>query len=561
MVQSVKKAHEKTSHVLFAQMGAALILATDDLPDTKFSSLLHAQALVRTQEQPGGSQPTYTDHNKAAQLQASLGNMCRQQIFTRIKDSPYIGIMLDESVDVAVQKKLVIFCRVIDEGVGQVEFAANIEVKDGKADTITQAIMDFLHDVDVPLERVSGLGTDGAAVMVGRLNGVVVKLQKQNPNLVGIWCVAHRLALVCQWASKSVPYLATVQTTLANIFDFFHYSACRYNKIRELKELMKMQVRKFKRPTNVRWLSLHESVKAVYSAWGCLCLALEHEAASKNTDGGAKARGILKVVKTYKFIGVICLLCDILSTLTRCSKVFQKDNICIQQVEDMLSATSPTLEDLAKHPGSVLQDFFTQVAACGEFQGITVTGSEDTVKRIARDFVREIKQEMAKRFPANDMTVLKDLATVLDPSHLPHTQEELREHGKEALERLLTRYEQIDREAARDSFRLFKAVLGKHRDKGLQAMCQHVLLQCSETFPEFVTLAAISTTIPVTSVPCERGFSSQNLIHTPLRSCLSIKAVENKMFIKHAAKHAKYSEQTLITDTCVDFMAQKPRHF
>ncbi|KAL8577180.1 hypothetical protein ACOMHN_047948 [Nucella lapillus] len=529
MVQSVKKAHEKTSHVLFAQMGAALILATDDLPDTKFSSLLHAQALARTQEQPGGSQPTCRDHNKAAQLQASLGNMCRQQIFTRIKDSPYIGIMLDESVDVAVQKKL--------------------------------AIMDFLHDVDVPLERVSGLGTDGAAVMVGRLNGVVVKLQKQNPNLVGIWCVAHRLALVCQWASKSVPYLATVQTTLANIFDFFHYSACRYNKLRELKELMKMQVRKFKRPTNVRWLSLHESVKAVYSAWGCLCLALEHEAASKNTDGGAKARGILKVVKTYKFIGVICLLCDILSTLTRCSKVFQKDNICIQQVEDMLSATSTTLEDLAKHPGSVLQDFFTQVADCGEFQGITVTGSEDTVKRIARDFVREIKQEMAKRFPANDMTVLKDLATVLDPSHLPHTQEELREHGKEALERLLTRYEQIDREAARDSFRLFKAVLGKHRDKGLQAMCQHVLLQCSETFPEFVTLAAISTTIPVTSVPCERGFSSQNLIHTPLRSCLSIKAVENKMFIKNAAKHANYSEQTLITDACVDFMAQKPRHF
>ncbi|KAL8564684.1 hypothetical protein ACOMHN_004178 [Nucella lapillus] len=80
MVQSVKKAHEKTSHVLFAQLGAALILATDDLPDTKFSSLLHAQALVRTQEQPGGSQPTYTDHNKAAQLQASLGNMCRQPL-------------------------------------------------------------------------------------------------------------------------------------------------------------------------------------------------------------------------------------------------------------------------------------------------------------------------------------------------------------------------------------------------------------------------------------------------------------------------------------------------
>ncbi|PVD24738.1 hypothetical protein C0Q70_15223 [Pomacea canaliculata] len=519
----MKKSYEKTSHVLFAQMGADLILATDDLPDTKFSSLLHAQALlVRTQEQPDDHQPTYTDHNKAAELQASLGNVCRQQIFARIKES--IGIMLDESLDVAVQKKLVIFCRVIDEGVGQTEFAANIEVKDGKADTITQAIMDFLHDVDVPLERVSGIGTDGAAVMVGRLNGVVVKLQKQNPKLVGTWCVAHRLALVCQWASKSVPYLETVQTTLANIFDFFHYSACRYNKLRELKELMKTQVRKFKKPTNVRWLSLHESVKAVYSAWGCLCLALEREAASKNT-GGAKAREILKAVKSYKFIGVICLLCDILSTLTRCSKVFQKDSIDIRQVEDMLAATSATLKDLAEHPGSVLQDFFTQVADSGHFQGITVTGSEDIVRRIRTDFVREIHQEMDKRFPANDMAVLKDLATVLDPSHLPHTQEEIREHGKEALERLLTRYEEIDGEAARDSFRLFKALLGKHREKGLQAMYQHMLLQCTETFPEFVTLAEISTTIPVTSVPCERGFSSQNLIHTSLRSCLNIKPI------------------------------------
>ena len=219
-------------------------------------------------------------------------------------------------------------------------------------------------------------------------------------------------------------------------------------------------------------------MKAVHSAWGCLCLALDHEAATKNTDGGAKAKGILKVVKTYKFIGVVCLLCDILSALTRCSKVFQKDSIDIQQVEDMLSATTDTLEDLCEHPGLVLQDFLTQVADSGEFQGITVAGSEDMLKNIAADFVREIRQELDKRFPASDMAVLKDLATVLDPSYLPQSQEEVRAHGQEALERLLVRYDQVDGDSARDSFRLFKALLGRHRDKGLQAMCQHVLLQC-----------------------------------------------------------------------------------
>ncbi|PVD35505.1 hypothetical protein C0Q70_02468 [Pomacea canaliculata] len=328
------------------------------------AALYFEALLVRTQEQPDDHQPTYTDHNKAAELQASLGNVCRQQIFVRIKESPYIGIMLDESLDVAVQKKLVIFCRVIDEEVGQTEFAANIEVKDGKADTIMDTIMDFLHDVDVPLERVSGIGTDGAAVMVGRLNGVGGQLQKQEPqacwNLV---CGLTGWPLCVSGLQRVSPTWRLCRQPWPNIFDFFHYSACRYNKLRELKGVDEKH---------------------------------------------------------------------------RCSKVFQKDSIDIRQVEDMLAATSATLKDLAEHPGSVLQDFFTQVADSGHFQGITVTGSEDIVRRIGTDFVREIHQEMDKQFPANDMAVLKDLATVLDPSHLPHTQEEIREHGKEALERLLT---------------------------------------------------------------------------------------------------------------------------
>ena len=100
--------------------------------------------------------------------------------------------------------------------------------------------------------------------------------------------------------------------------------------------MMNLQVKKFKKPTNVRWLSLHESVEAFYTAWGCLCLTLKHTADKDNSDGAAKAKGILNVVKTYKFIGVICLLKDILSLLTRCSKVFQMDIIDIHQVQDGL---------------------------------------------------------------------------------------------------------------------------------------------------------------------------------------------------------------------------------
>ena len=58
----------------------------------------------------------------------------------------------------------------------------------------------------------------------------------------------------------------------------------------QLKNLMNQKVKHFKKPTQVWWLSTHEAVEAIYSAWTLLILSLEHEAASSNKDGAAKAR-------------------------------------------------------------------------------------------------------------------------------------------------------------------------------------------------------------------------------------------------------------------------------
>ena len=51
--------------------------------------------------------------------------------------------MLDESLDIAVQKKLVLFFKILVEEKSKIEFAANVEVKDGKAETISAAVMKY----------------------------------------------------------------------------------------------------------------------------------------------------------------------------------------------------------------------------------------------------------------------------------------------------------------------------------------------------------------------------------------------------------------------------------
>ena len=75
------------------------------------------------------------------------------------------------------------------------------------------------------MKKLSGLGTDGTSVMMGRHNGLAVRLQRLNAKIVAVWCVAHKLALVAHWAAKDVPYLVKYEEIAIGIYNFFQYSA------------------------------------------------------------------------------------------------------------------------------------------------------------------------------------------------------------------------------------------------------------------------------------------------------------------------------------------------
>nr|KAG5687561.1 hypothetical protein BaRGS_022865 [Batillaria attramentaria] len=509
----------------------------------------------------------YKGHETVPAMQKALSEVCRDQIFSRIKESPFIGLMLDESLDVAVNKKLVIFCRISCHGEAKIEFAANVTARDGKAATIMAAILSFLRTNGIGLDKVSGVGTDGANVMVGRQNCVGVQLQRMNGRIVATWCVAHRLALVAHWAAKTIDYLQTIQATLIAVYKFFQYSATRYLKIRELSQVMRAKVKRFKKPTQVRWLSLQDSILALHSAWGCLVLALGQEAAATQTEGAAQAKGILKVVKTAKFLGSLCMLADVLGCICTCNVVFQKDILDVHEIADMLASTQLSLDDMVTNPGHYLQDFLTQLERGGQFQGIPLQLTDanlQQIKSLQTRFTDNIKREIAKRFPKEDMQVQKDLAKVLDPQVLPARNDGLQAHGQDELRRLLNRYAEpgsgtgIDAVRAMQRFQQYKFYLTQHRAKTLPAMCKE-LIKKPHLFPDFSILAHISVTLPVSSVPCERGFSSQNSTHTTHRSCLKTSSVERKMWIKHEAKQDDFQEDQVIEKACTNFHTQRQR--
>ena len=77
-------------------------------------------------------------------------------------------------------------------------------------------------------------------------------------------------------------------------------------------------------------------------------------------------------------------------------------------------------------------------------------------------------------------------------------------------------------------------------------MCMKILSEYSETFPNFASLAAIVSTVPLTSVPCERGFSLQNRHVNRYTSRRSVKNCENRMLIAWAANQSGFDENETI---------------
>lgn len=98
--------------------------------------------------------------------------------------------MLDELLVKATNKKLVLFCKIIADGRVRIEFRSNINLSDGKTETVCNCILHFLQNIGVNLHNVNGLGN--------------------NPCIVHIWCATHRVALVSHWATKRVFYMDTV---------------------------------------------------------------------------------------------------------------------------------------------------------------------------------------------------------------------------------------------------------------------------------------------------------------------------------------------------------------
>ena len=308
----------------------------------------------------------------------------------------------------------------------------------------------------------------------------------------------------------------------------------------------------------VRWLSLDLPVQSILNSWSALVAVLGEEAVA----GNPAARGFSGKLECFSFIALTCLLSDVLPIFSKLSKIFQADNLEFDKFATQLSVTKATLETMIATANDALEHILPTVhglislpadeEGMIQYQGVQVKKTDHFVQPFLNQknlFLNELLVQLENRFPEDGMKTIASLNAILNPKkmlNLPAN--EIPGYGTRHLADILDLFEDhpqagIVRDRAIGDFLQFKqhAITYQRAALGpalfLQAFGEDLITEYQDIYPDFALLMKFFLTIPLNSVPCERGFSVQNFQKTKLRNRLGDQRLNDIMRVSINGPH------------------------
>ena len=489
---------------------------------------------------------TYTHSDSIHDFQESLACVISDDLLAKLRAADFFSIMLDESTDVSVDKTLIIYIRVLARGQVETHFLEVTHIEQGTAAVLLEVLMGVLEKNALPLRKMAGIATDGAAAMTGCRSGLTTRLKQLNPYLVATHCIAHRLALASSQAAHTVPFLRRYQEIFDALFKYFHYSSNHLSKLKAIQRVLNEAELTMKVISDTRWLSFHGAVSAVLECLGSLNTCLVENSSER---GNPAASGLLKAIARFDFIATTHFLVDALTIVNILSLTFQKKNLDFTIVQSSVNAALSALKSLQRVPGTHLAPFLDEIPEDAEDRGFTFRGhhikDDDRQRSLFSEtccmFLKKLDDNLRSRFPDGGIT--KSLS-ILDPKHLP-PKEQMGDYGRDDLEVIILHFGEkktasdgtehdplVCQDATKEEWLMFKHMMSEnYRKMTIQEMWALILQDYRSEYPNLCTLATIALTIPVATVDCERGFSTYNLIKTKTRNCLKQSSVHTLMLI------------------------------
>ena len=173
---------------------------------------------------------TYTSDKTIQEMVYVLSEVIEVHIIEQMRKSEHFALMFDETAECTVTEQLAIHARFIDASSGEVKshYLKILDVLQPEstdqdvcirmsAEVITSRIQDYAVQVELDMSKMRGIGTDGAATMIGTHNGVVTRLKAITPTAISVHCTAHRLNQASSQAANAVPYVKKFNTILRQL--------------------------------------------------------------------------------------------------------------------------------------------------------------------------------------------------------------------------------------------------------------------------------------------------------------------------------------------------------
>lgn len=557
----VTSQQDKAALVLFK---ATHWMAQEGVPLSKFESFSSFLTEVGVPDLVGLPLPqkavSYSSRYTATEMLSSMADTVDAALKKKVKESPFVTVLTDESTDITNHKRLVVYVQIVDPQTFQpsTHFVANKECIDATGVGIAKSIQEVMSELDVPLTKVMSMGSDGAAVMTGRNKGCTGILLRSNPHMVNVHCVAHSLALCTSQAAEAIADLKEHQQILTDLFYYFRGSPKRAARIKAVQKLLEDPVLTYKELHSIRWLSYYNALQTVHRTIDSLLTYLTDM--SQDVSKDPKANGLKKKIGTDKFITITALMMDVMAPVTVLSQFLQTENVdvalvkvkldqAIEDLEKIKAMRSPNLTALANDiQGNMYK---------GEHQ---ITRATFNVEQLCIKFIDNLISNMHSRFPNTSLLCAFGVMSLRPIAFM--SEEELKVYGEEEMELFIAHYghEQthqwkedgedhqtttqplINAAQTRQEWALVKKVVkAQHYPKdSMWKLWALVTMYHLEDFPNLIILAQLATTLAVHTAGCERGFSSQNLILTPHRNRLSLEHQEQLLKVNLGPERSEF---------------------
>ncbi|XP_040177111.1 zinc finger protein 862-like [Rana temporaria] len=521
----VKKMDQGVFNHMKVLFNVAYYIAKHNKPYTDFKGLLEL-----TEKLGVAAREEYANDKRCKEFISHIATVIRKELICELKKAKYVSLMLDESTNKGGVEELILYVRYIkNNGIKEV-FLSVLPLEMATADGYLEAITKELktHGLSDWLfsNKLIGIGTDGAASMIGAEDGLVQKVRRNLSHVIGIHCVAHRLNLSVLSSVKEGKCIDDLDSVLKKLYQFYQQSPKRMRQLKQVAESFHEKIQNFQYLHNIRWVSSKVgALSALVKDWKCVTVHLESVAAEKDS-ASAVARGLLKKLTDFKFVHMLHFLLDYLEIIKNLSLLFQREELFLSTIELHVKNTICSLKSLKDVPKQHEERFLTGASLKGQYQDVQLHGLGNTATSLIQNEKEKMIQHGAKYLEERFLIQrnIERSTAVFDTFAWP-SGKALQDYGVDDITALAQHFQkqlsapemhEKSMHAIHNEWYEFK-VLGKGKK-----LCELLDLSLSNTdrFPVLGNLLSIVSVLPVSTACCERGFSLMNLVKNKFRSLM-----------------------------------------